>query len=283
MGDALTIYATERASHVADPARIGYAIDALARFWGALPIAAIKGETCRRYSRERGVADGTVRRELGVLRAALKHCASEGYLISAPTVVLPDAPPPKDRWLTRSDVARMVWATRRHNRTRHLARFILVAVYTGTRPGAVRALDWNPNTVGGHIDLDRGVLHRAPVGARQTKKRQTPARIPPRLMTHLRRWHRLDEGVGPVVRYDGRAIAQIKSRSWQTLCAAAGIEPCTPHSLRHTAATWLMQNAADKWDAAGFLGMSLETLERVYGHHHPDHQGSAIAAIEGRK
>jgi integrase len=40
----------------------------------------------------------------------------------------------------------------------------------------------------------------------------------------------------------------------------------TPHTLRHTAATWLMQAGVDKWEAAGFLGMSVEMLDRVYGH-----------------
>jgi hypothetical protein len=25
-----------------------------------------------------------------------------------------------------------------------------------------------------------------------------------------------------------------------------------------------------RWDPSGFPGMSRETLERVYGHHHPD-------------
>jgi integrase len=49
----------------------------------------------------------------------------------------------------------------------------------------------------------------------------------------------------------------------------------TPHTLRHTAATWLMQRRADLWEAAGFLGMSVEQLERTYGHHHSDHLKSA--------
>lgn len=30
-----------------------------------------------------------------------------------------------------------------------------------------------------------------------------------------------------------------------------------------------MQADVDKWEAAGFLGMSVEMLDRVYGHHHP--------------
>jgi integrase len=56
-------------------------------------------------------------------------------------------------------------------------------------------------------------------------------------------------------------------------------KPVTPHTLRHTAATWMMQNAADLWQAAGFLGMTVEMLERRYGHHHPDFQRDAAAAV----
>ena len=45
-----------------------------------------------------------------------------------------------------------------------------------------------------------------------------------------------------------------------------------PHTLRHTAATWLMQLGVDFWVASGYLGMTVETLTTVYGHHHPDFQ-----------
>jgi hypothetical protein len=54
------------------------------------------------------------------------------------------------------------------------------------------------------------------------------------------------------------------------------------HTLRHTAATWLMQRAAPMWEAAGFLGMSEKTLRDTYGHHHPDHLRGAADAIGAR-
>ena len=41
----------------------------------------------------------------------------------------------------------------------------------------------------------------------------------------------------------------------------------------------MMQNGADLWQAAGFLGMTVEMLERRYGHHHPDFQRDAAQAI----
>jgi integrase len=53
-----------------------------------------------------------------------------------------------------------------------------------------------------------------------------------------------------------------------------------PHSLRHTAATWLMQAGTDMWQAAGYLGMTVEMLSSRYGHHHPDYLSSATRAFK---
>jgi hypothetical protein len=40
-----------------------------------------------------------------------------------------------------------------------------------------------------------------------------------------------------------------------------------------------MQAGVSVWNAAGFLGMTPETLQRVYGHHHPDYQREAVEAF----
>lgn len=57
----------------------------------------------------------------------------------------------------------------------------------------------------------------------------------------------------------------------------------SPHTLRHTAATWLMQRGADPWQAAGYLGMSLDVLLNTYGHHHPDYLADAVEKIAKRE
>jgi hypothetical protein len=56
----------------------------------------------------------------------------------------------------------------------------------------------------------------------------------------------------------------------------------TPHILRHTAATWLMQQGVDPWVAAGYLGMTMQTLIDNYGHHHSEHLSGARRAFDHR-
>jgi integrase len=57
----------------------------------------------------------------------------------------------------------------------------------------------------------------------------------------------------------------------------------TPHFLRHTCATWLVQAGVDLWEVAGFLGMTVEIIQRVYGHHAPDYMENAKAALSRRR
>jgi hypothetical protein len=39
-----------------------------------------------------------------------------------------------------------------------------------------------------------------------------------------------------------------------------------------------MQEGIEMWEAAGSLGMTVQTLQDVYGHHHPDFQKNAAEA-----
>ena len=161
----------------------------------------------------------------------------------------------------------------------HLERFILVGVYTGTRSDALLRLQYMRNTQGGWVDTDKGVLYRRASGAAETRKRTPPVPVPPVLLSHLRRWE--EEGARWVVEFDGKPVRSLKT-AWRTALREAGIEHCTPHDLRRTCATWMMRKGADRWQAAGYLGMTMDMLESVYGHHHPDHMRSAVEAL-GRR
>ena len=122
-------------------------------------------------------------------------------------------------------------------------------------------------------------MYRRADGEVETKKRKPPIQIPRPLLEDLRRWERIDGPAAWVVNFRGNRVGSIKT-AWNHTLKRSGIERCTPHDLRRTAITWAMQRGADKWDAAGFFGVSLDVLERVYGHHHPDHMQSAVRAME---
>ena len=165
----------------------------------------------------------------------------------------------------------------------HLVRFILIAIYTGSRAGAVLTASPYRGEGRSYVDLKHGIFYRLAEGSRETNKRQPPVPLPPRLLAHLRRWFSNGLVHEYFVEWNGKPVQSVKT-AFKTALRLAGIQGrVTPHTLRHTAATWLMQNGVDKWEAAGFLGMSVEMLDRVYGHHHPDHLRRAALSLGYRR
>lgn len=265
IADVLLTYAQEHVPHIKGAKNTSYNIASLAEFWGAKSVSNITAKTCREYASGRG--GGAARRDLEVLRAAIGYYRRERTISNVPSIWLPLRGDPRTRWLTRSEAARLVCAARRMP---HLLRFILLGIYTGSRPGNILRLTWD------QIDLARGVMSRRAAGEPEdARKRSPPVRLGKRILTHLRRWKRLDGQSGVYVcHYNGAPVAKLR-RSFPAAVRKAELSGITPHTLRHTRATWLMQAGVDMWEAAGHLGMSVEVLTTVYGHHHPDWQKRA--------
>ena len=69
----------------------------------------------------------------------------------------------------QGEAARLLWAAYRNPKARHLARFILVALYTGTRSEAILRLRFMPHTAGGHVDTEAGRIYRRGAGQTETR------------------------------------------------------------------------------------------------------------------
>ena len=288
IAEAINLYAVEKAPKAKAPERIAYAVDALLPFWGESMVADITEPTCDRYVKDRQRAPATVRRELTTLRAAINYCVAAGYLTRGATVMMPPKPDGKDRWLTQSEAARLLWAARsgRRDVRRYLPLFILIALYTGARKEAILSLRWS------QVDLAHGRINFARAGEARTKKGRAHISVPDRLMTFLRLARKRDTDLGYVIHDNGARIKDIGSSwtgndaqpgSFGNACKRAGLKGVGPHTLRHTCGTWMALAGVDLWKIAGWLGQSLATTTELYAHHHPDHMADAKKAADRRK
>ncbi len=168
IADVLTVYATEVAPHRKRPQYYAYRVSHLLEWWGDKTVAEVSAKACRAYAAGRPPMQAAS--DLRILRVAVKYWHREyGPLNFIPSFWTPKTNPPKDRWLTKAEAARLVKASRPYP---HLRRMILLGLHTGSRPGVIMALRWD------QIDLHAGVMHRLPHGVRDdAKKRSPPVRL----------------------------------------------------------------------------------------------------------
>ncbi|RZN09706.1 hypothetical protein CWO91_16895 [Bradyrhizobium genosp. SA-3] len=278
ISDVLKAYSDEHLAYTVSAASVSYDMDRLEEWWGAKRAAEVTAENCRLYIEHRD-APTICRRELGMFHAALMHWhkhREHGPLGVMPIIVKPPASDPRTRWMTRTEAAKFIWHGIRKmplGRRKRLFRFFIIGWYTGTRHAAIGGISWKM------VDLESRIMQRRPEGVAETRKKRPPVKIGRRLLSHLRRWRRLD---GPnakyVIEYGGKPCSDLGT-AWDMARDMPGSIPdVTPHTLRHSRATHLMRQGVDVWEASKSLGMSAEMLERVYGHHRPDWQENAAEA-----
>lgn len=290
----------------------------LGEWWQGKTLADVDGDSCDAYvawrcgqawksarpeetgNDARMVSPQGARRELEDMRAAINWHRGRGYCREIVEVSLPAKGKRKEHHLERPEAARLLlgmWrkrelmTVRKDSRTRagekvpskkrphrHLCRFTLLGIYTGTRAGAIATAAFEPIPGRSWLDIESGMFHRLAVGQAATNKRQPPVRIPDRLLAHIRRWKRLGASKDFVVEFNGQPVEQV-NKGFGVALVDAGLQG-SPHMLRHTCATWLLQRGVKSWDAANYLGMSEKVLLEVYGHWAADYQ-AGIAG--GRK
>jgi hypothetical protein len=250
IADVLTIYLTDVAPRHSREQETKQRVLTLDAWWADRTLADVNGANCRAYVAYRTaqpwksakpertgrspriVTAAGARRELEDLRAAINHHRREGLCSEIVSVVLPDRASARERWLTRSEAARVLWAAWRAKQVmrgtdsrravgRHVARFILIGLYTGTRSSAICGAALMPTLGRGYVDLDQGVFYRRAIGRRQTKKRQPLVKLPPRLLAHMRRWARLGFARRAVVEWNGKSVKSVR-KGFEAAVRAAG-------------------------------------------------------------
>lgn len=296
LADVISIYLTDvvEKKPAAQAKKAAARAVRLIEFFGPKTLNQITGKLCRAYEALRGTAGGA-RRDLQDLSAAIQHHHKEGYHVEDVRIVLPPAGEPRDRWLTRSEIARLLWAAWSFKSAmpipgqyqdgalppgirrpaKHVARAILFAYYTGSRPGDVLRASFISGPGRSFIDIDNGVFYRKPPDKRATNKRQPPCRLGTKILAHLRRWRDSGNASSYVVEYDGGPVLSIKTSMAAAIKRAKLEGPISPYTLRHSRITHQLQKSIDMWEIAGNVGTSEKMIRDNYGHHDPRTQSKA--------
>ena len=101
----------------------------------------------------------------------------------------------------------------------------------------------------------------------------------------MHRWHRLGISRLSVVEYNGKPVIEIKT-GFDSVVAAAGLatddrdQKVMPHSLRHTAITWLLRDGVDIELVSQYVGVSTEVIRKTYRHEMPGQHDPVLKATQ---
>jgi integrase len=267
---ALDGYLADRHGRVVDYPRLELCARHLTRRLGWLTLEELRPSHSRSYAAARareGISDGTIRRELLCLRSALRWAANERWLDLLPGVPAPPKPAPRDRWLAREEASALEAATI----APHVRLFVQLALGTAASSGALRTLRW------AQVDLDNAMID---FGRGVGNKRRAVVPINDRLLALLREAREAAQ-TEYVLEHNGRAAGSIK-KAFARAVARAGIAHCSPHDLRRTAGSWLLQAGVPIEVVSAMLGHSdVRVTQAVYAHWNVDFLRGAADVLGG--
>lgn len=216
--------------------------------------------------RSDGLADGTIKRWLGVIGAALNWAHGRQEVVEVPPIIRVK--------VTDGDGVRALTVTELHALCtaclhEHQRRFLLLAIGTAARPGALIDLTWD------RVDFESGTIAQAVPGVHHGNKRRP--RVP--MASSVRRHLEGQRSVGPVIQWRGKALTGHK-RLYEGLSERAGVE-VTAYGIRKACATWMRQEGVPEWDVLGMLGHRAggSQTER-YAHWRPEFMRAAATSLD---
>lgn len=230
--------------------------------------AYIKGRRSGRIGVSKEPAtDGTIRSELTKLRACMNFMVKKVTPIElriekkhVPYFAMPEPSPARERVVvddSQDEVLRAA-ASPPGSRMSRLERYLWLGFETGARDMAMRQLKWE------QVDFKTGRINYLPKGARQNKVKRRPiVPISDFLMPVLKRMY--DERTTEYVLDKPTCLR----RPFIKFMVKNGFHNVTPHTMRHSFATQLIQQGVSIEAVAALLGDTVKTVMETYMHLQP--------------
>lgn len=247
--------------------RVNAALKPLKRFFIGKKTIHIDIPMCRQYTAYRmgeGVSMSTIARELSTLRAACNHALKwkRIAITDMPTFELPADLPRREVWLFKDELRRLIDAA-----DPTMKAFIQIAYGTASRRRAVETLEWY------QCDFGRRTINLDKRGAVKTNKRRPV--VPMGDLHDLLK----DMYYDSVAQRNEWVLGSDRDRlgDFTKLCESVGLlyvkerdgRPAgkiTPHILRHSRATHLLEDGVSIYAVSKLLGDNPTTVQKTYGH-----------------
>jgi integrase len=227
--------------------------------------------------KKQGVVAGTINREVGLLSAALNYARQEwDWEVPNPaTKMRLRESDGRRRYAEGKQIDALFAAAQNHKRAPYLGDLLLVAVYTGCRRGELLGLKWS------QVDLAAGSIRLAADETKSGKARIVPLNEPAIAAFRRRLMYRRSNCPASewvFCRKCGERVRSVKS-SWTAILEEVGMKDFRFHDLRHTCASWLVQNGVPLADVKDVLGHSTIRMTERYAHLAPENARAAVARL----
>ena len=245
-----------RIAHLGDVTKLKW----LDQFLGGKPLDTISRALVDKITDAKlaqGLSNATVNRTLELLRAILRKSVNDWeWLERAPQIRMLKEPTRRIRFLTHEEAQRLLAAL-----PERLADMAAFSLSTGLRASNVTGLQWS------QVDLVRRL---AWVHADQAKARKAiPVPLNAEAVLLVRK--RLGKHATHVFRYRGVPITQVSTKAWYAALDRAGIKEFRWHDLRHTWASWHVQQGTPLFALQELGGWESAEMVRRYAHLAADH------------
>ena len=251
----------------------------LTPIFGVRPLPQISTFEVERYKKTRrteGAAPATVNRELAVLSHLLNKALEWGWLKAMPARIRRFKEENTRIVYLTTDQSAALEEAAAHDQNENVHAFVVIGLHTGMRHSEILAIRRE------HIDTSRRVIW---IPQAKAGPREQP--ITADLAAYLaKRLDMLPPGCPWLFPSPGARNGHTHTirKAFRRSVARAGLDPdqITPHTLRHTAITHLVQAGVDLPTVKRISGHKTMIMVERYAHQNGAHIDAALDKLEGR-
>ncbi|TRZ92726.1 MAG: site-specific integrase [Rhodocyclaceae bacterium] len=263
------------------PERVGYAVKRLQPFFTGMVLERLKRADVSSYIEKRKlekIGAGTINRELDTLSAAINYARTRwdwemNNPVSGMSLREPEG---RLRWISRAEADTLIGEAEKEARSPHLADFIRLGLNTGCRKNEMLKLSW------ARVDLRGNRFFLDSEHTKSGKRRVVPLNGEARKALLGRARFRAEFCPDSIWVFAHKNGEQVKfmQKGFQAACKRAAIKDFRVHDLRHTCASWMVQQGVSLMEVRDVLGHSSIQMSERYAHLAPGQSKLAVGALD---